>query len=508
MTIPQPSTASKAHVAYTQHGGALVREPSRHWKLATVLAYHPDTYTYDVASRDGEPLTGVPRLLDSPGSAEILPRDTIVAIHDELGFWVVDRVLSIGVINRQDVTTPQISAVTGGGAQDPVYAGGGDTNSRPVNGPDDITEGDISKVGVDGNLMAILRGGTNVMKSSQMAQVRTHSINDLVEILSENFRHITCMGEMNIKNTGGKTSLSWRAGTDQTNESGSDQENWTIKLDIGDVGDLFNFEVTTPTGQTLSKIHMSAEGELELFGAAGVLITSGDNGVHSDVTAGDKHTEVLGDLTEEFSGLVNTTTGTRTTTVKGSDQLSISQTLQETVGGDHDVFTGGVHQEKIMGGTTPLPGNKASLVEYINGTAQTVLGNPASGGIPLQQMQQWVNYAGGYTFVVQPTAAPFPLGGFAVMSPLPFSVHLGVDGTAIPDPVNGGHVIVPVPGPFGVMKYEPFLAMMEAMLLLLDSHVHTATGPAAPTTPPVVPFTPTIQGLLSTIRSMRVSVGL
>ena len=201
---------------------------------------------------------------------------------------------------------------------------------------------------------------------------------------------------------------------------------------------------------------------------------------------------------------MDTSTGPRTTAVSGSDSLQISQGLNTSVGSDHKLFVGGTVGQKVVGGTVPAQGTKAGLYEFVNGGAQTIVGDPASGGLPLQQMMQWVNYAGGYTFVCQPSSTPFPMGGFAVMSSLPASVHLGVDGTAVPDPTNGGHLVTPTPAPFAVMKFEPFLTMMLQLLTLLDQHVHpTAVGPSGPD--PV--FTAGISSMLATIRSMRVGVG-
>lgn len=464
-------------------------------------AYHPDTHTYDLAVRDGEPLSNIPRLVDSPGKAEILPRDALVAVHDELGFWVVDKVLAIGVINRTEVDKARVSEVDSVGGQDPVYAGGGDTNGRPLNAPDDLTEADWAQVGPDGNLVAVLRGGVNVFKSSPLAQVRTHQLEDLVEIISDKFRHITAMGELNVKNVGGKTSLTWRAGADQLNEAGASEENWTIHLDVGAEGDLFTFEITSPQGQSLARVHMSSDGQLELFGAAGVLITSGDRGVVSEVAAGDKHAEVHGDLTEVVRGAATITTGRRKTTVKGADSVHVTGNRSEGVGGDKNDLVGGRLTQRVVGG----PG----VYEYVNGGIEVTLGDPALGTDPAAKFNaEWVNFAGGFTFATPPSPTG-ARGEFTVMSSEPNSVQLGVDGVVTPDPVNGGYKITPVPGLFRLMKFEPFAALLKVMFQLFDAHVHQSSAPGTPTSPPAAPFlwSAALQAFVPPIGSERVVVG-
>jgi hypothetical protein len=83
--------------------------------------------------------------------------------------------------------------------------------------------------------------------------------------------------------------------------------------------------------------------------------------------------------------------------------------LSETVGHNHTLFVIGSANNKIQGGPRvppPKPGSVAYKIETINGGVEMVIGNPISGALPLQQTANFVNYAGGYNFVVQPTAMP------------------------------------------------------------------------------------------------------
>jgi hypothetical protein len=110
-----------------------------------------------------------------------------------------------------------------------------------------------------------------------------------------------------------------------------------------------------------------------------------------------------------------------------------------------------------------------------------------------------INNFGGINFVCAPTA----IGNFNVVTTLPASVNLGANGTAVKLP-DGSWQIVAV-APFGVMMFEPFAAMMTALLVALDTHIHiTAVGP----TTPIPIFTAAVSSLIPLIRSIRVSVGM
>jgi hypothetical protein len=496
--------------ASLKHGTAVVATSPKRWNTGIVRDYNVAMRTYTVQLSDGRQPLEMPRLIRDPGDTSILARDTYVVVHDELGFPVIDAVLPQAPTKPVELGPHRISEVRGVGGEEPTATISEDAaNFRQPNDPLDVTAGDRVFTGPEGNLLAVLAGGTNVMKSSPFAQVRTHSLTDMVEIISKVYRHITAMGDMRIINDGGKTSLIWRAGSDQTTENGAGEENWTIRLDVGATGDLFNFEVTTPHGNTLAKIHISADGRVEILGLNGVDVTSGKDGEAREDLAGSKQTRIAGNLT-------TTAKGNRVEVIGGMSQLQVSKNMKTLVGGstarvstsDDLLYVGGKQQIKIQGAPPvppPSPGTIAQKIEIINGSIETTLGNPVSGALPsVRQHATWVNYVGGYTFVVQPTAAP-PLGSFSVVTSTPSSVLLGANGAAVYDPSTGSHRTTAV-ATFGVMKYEPFAAMMQALLNWLDTHVHgTAMGPSSPA---LVPASPAITPSMPSIRSVRVAVGL
>ena len=499
--VSRPSTA-------TRFGKGLEDAPRRRWETGTVIGYSPATQTYTVKTSTHPGLPDVPRLVRDPGETGIIPMDTTVVLHDELGYYVIDGILKLAAANPVELTPARVSEVRGVGGEDPLHAPAvTDTTFRAPNEPKDILPNDWIRRSPDGNMIAVLAGGTNAVKSSPFAQVRTHAIGDMVEIISATYRHMTAMGDLNIVNENGKTSLIWRAGSDQSTENGPNTGNWTIRLDVGATGDLFNFEITTPKGQTLSRIHMGSDGRVSILGSAGVDVTSGDRGTTREDLAGSKETTVRGELHTKVKGLVEEVfRAARVTSVSKNDSLTVGNDRNEVVNHDRNSYVGGAQVTRAQGGVIPTPGAPAIVNEAINGSINTVVGDPASAAIPAAlQGQNFINYVGGFNFALMPTAMPPPIGGFNVISAMPGSVQLGADGAAVPNPATGGYDIVAV-APFGVMKFEPFLAMMLVLITYVDTHFHgSAVGP---TSPPIVPMKPLVEPLLAAIRSVRVSVGL
>jgi hypothetical protein len=493
-----------------QYGNALGDRSSRRWDLATIVSFDAATQTYRVQAQRAGPLPNVPRLIRDPGDIAVLAAETTVAIHDELGFWVIDSVIKFAPISPVTVRTSQVTELRGVGGEDPVYAPKSDAVSYgSPEDPKDLLEGDWLRQSPDGNLVGVLAGGVNVLKSSPMSQIRTHQLQDLVEIISSTYRHLTSMGDLRIQNDGGKTSLIWRAGANQT-ETGANAGHWTIRLDVGATGDVFNFEVTTPEGNTLAKVHMSGDGRLELTGVSGVDITSGDRGPMREDVAGSRHTKIRGAWDLSVKGdndlLVQ---GARTAEVAKNDSLTVGNDLNENVSNARNTYVGGKATEKVAGGGSvppPVPTQVAKEIQLLNGGYLLEVGDPAKGSLPtgLQGMN-FVSHVGGINFVMMPTAMPPPVGAFSVITSLPMSVLLGANGAAVKNPLTGGYTITPV-APFGVMKYEPFMAMMTALLTWLDTHVHPSA--VGPTGPPAAPSSAMINPLIAPIRSVRVMVGM
>lgn len=317
-TRPDPNSGQRGA---GRHGGS--GKHDRRGEFGTVIAYYADRYTATVRTERGRTLTGVGRMRSSPGELAPLPPGTEVLISYEYGTPIIMGVHAIPA-GANDLTqsfnVSETSGFGGEGANRSTVTTNG--NYRMAREPQDTMPGDWGHIGEEGNLFAILAGGTNVMKSSTLAQIRTHLINDLVEIISRNYRHITDMGEFTIQNNEGRINMSFRGASDQQAEAGPDEEKWTMKMDLGSEGDLFNFELCTPLGQTLFKFHVDSEGGVELFGVNGVALTSGSRtgGSNAQETTGDQRNAVGGNRTDVVTGSDLREVGTNQTTNVASDQ--------------------------------------------------------------------------------------------------------------------------------------------------------------------------------------------
>lgn len=354
----------------------------------TIVDCNPDTHTYTVAVSTGDGASnkpGVGRITQSSGDVRMLAIGTRVALSTEFGEMFIVGILPYTSGRDDNENRLNLTGVAGSGGEDPLYAGRpSEANYRTKNAPRDLGPNDWAEVGEEGNAIAVLGGGVNVMRSSGMSQIRTHLLNDLVEIISRNYKHLSDMGVSEIKNDGGRITWSFRGGADQATEAGSDQENWTIRIDLGAEGDLFRFELTQADGGSNFKFHVDSDGQLSVFTAGG----------NDEFVGGDKNLKILGDRTTDIKGSddqqirgsqTKSIQGNRDTVVSSSDStnigndktLSVQRHLTETIGGKHE--------EKVVGGN-PLvakPGDIARETIINNGGWKVSIGDPLAGANPL-----------------------------------------------------------------------------------------------------------------------------
>lgn len=465
-----------------------------YYEYGTVTDYSCDTYTANVIGQRSGPMTGVPQLRTSPGEVSPLENGTQVLVSHEYG-----EPLILGVITRlskQAASSPKHTATGIGG-----YGGQGeDKNLRQDTGnyrgptePDDLMPGDWSRMSRDGNGVAICTGGVNTMRSGDMCQVRTHNQNDLVEIISRNYRQVTDMGESKITNNGGKINLRFRGGSDQLTESGPDEENYSIKLDLGSEGDMFNFELTAPQGQVLFKFHVSADGKCEIYGIDGVSINSGNQNGGTSV--------------EECTGnKIRSIQGNQTTTVVGSCNQDIGGDNNTVVSGDHVLNTANDIRNTAVR-DVGLSAGRAVYVSATGGlTGDAMVFDIGSG--------DWVVNIGGATSL-QPnsgfkmtttggdTAFESLTGDFTFNTGLGAFASKGIsakfDTRTIPDSVVlGGNTLAA-----HVVKFEQLQLALATLFNMLDMHTHIfIPGAASAGGIPVVgatgfPLAPTFTATLS-----------
>ncbi|MGD9209144.1 MAG: hypothetical protein PVI90_00135 [Desulfobacteraceae bacterium] len=366
-----------------QFGTQALRFEGRGYQ-GTIVDINPDTQTYKVAISTGDGIAtqeGIGRITQSMGDVRILPIGTRVALSAEFGELFIVGIMPYTGNRNNNENRISLTGIAGTGGEDPLYTGRTSAaNYRTKNTPRDLGSNDWAEIGEEGNAVAVLAGGVNVVRSSGMAQIRTHLINDLVEIISRNYKHISDMGISEIKNNKGRITWSFRGGSDQATETGSDQENWSIRIDLGAEGDLFRFELTQPSGGTNFKFHVTADGQLSIFTAE-----ASDEFVGTDKNIkilGDRTTSVKqndeqtieGNQTKNIYGIRNTGISNNDTCTVGNDRIiNVQKHLIETVGGKHE--------EKIVGNNpiTAKPGDIARETIINNGSWLINIGNPTSG---------------------------------------------------------------------------------------------------------------------------------
>lgn len=486
-----------------RHGG--VGGYARSGEYGTVIAYNADTYTATVHTRRGA-LTGVPRLRSTPGQISVLEAGTEVLISYEFGDPII-----LGIVTRlnpqSDKTPPfsvaDVSGFGGEGQNKDLLGTGG--NYRLPSEPTSCMPEDWVQSSPDGNMVAVLAGGVNVMRSGAFSQIRTHLLNDLVEIISRNYRHITDMGEFTIKNSDGRINMSFRGGSDQKTEAGSGEENWSIKFDLGSEGDMLNLELCTPKGQTLFRFHVDADGQCEIYGINGVSINSGSaaNGVSSEESTGNKAKKIQGSQTTAISGSDTLNIGGNAkTSVTGDYRVSAGNDLSSNTVRDYGISAGRnlfvAVQGSAFGDAVVFDIDSGNWIVDIGGPTSL---NPTSG----YKMTTW---AGNMEFLSQAA------GNFEVTSLLgqlkTKTLKTVLSTNNLPDSVIlGGESITG-----HVVKFEQLQAHLLHLYGLLDVHTHPITGTAGPfpvvgnALPPLVPFTPQLSAEIANMRSVTTGVAL
>jgi hypothetical protein len=367
------------------------------------------------------------------------------------------------------------------------------SQSQPfiTEGENEPQPGDRVLKSSDGNFVAALSGGMNVMSSGGMAQVRTAESGH-VDIFSETFVHHTSGSETRItRDQDGKTNYAFRAGADSQQHAGPlSTDAWILRVDAGATGDVLRIAVTTPGKKELSHVHFTAGGRIEVLALDGMhtqVQTQATQMVVGDsirqvegrelVAVSDARTETYGSLTHSVTGAETSSAAARTATVAGTDRLAVAGDRFVNVGGDELKTVFG--QSQIVYG--PLTDPRTALAGASSDAA-------------------WLNYSGGFTFVPMR-----PGGGFSVVSSLPGSVNLGVDGAPVSIPGLDKQQIIAAPGIFSAVLYEQLIIWLGQLLLWLDTHTHgTATGPS---TPPVFPIGPQLNPNMVTFQSLRVKMG-
>ena len=476
------------HTGPSRHGG--IGDAAQSPELGTIASADSSRMAYIVRTMRGQTLPGVGRIRYAPSDLTILPVGTTVVIRYDLGLPVIDGVLDV------PATPPEGAGITatgvaGFGTQTTDFQTG---SFRGPNEPSDLLPGDTLIGNDSGARVGVLQGGVGILRGSGAAQIRAHVLHDLVEIISRNFRHVTDMGVQEIRNTDGRINMSFRGASDQTNEAGADEENWTVKFDLGSEGDMLNFELCTPQGQTLFKFHVDSNGRAELFGLDGVVIQSGNRNGEAQISeqGGDAQDIVHGDREVVTDGLLTETTqGTHAHTVDGAYSLVIGNDYSAVAVRDVGVSSG---RNMSLTAAGDKLGAVALNVTAAGGNYETTVGQalyptPKYALTTYKGNMEFKSSLGG-NFMVDSLLGDFKSNTRKVLM-----------NTLTPDSVIlGGNALVA-----HVVRYEQLKVLIDTMAKIFDTHVHP--HPVAPTGVPTVPMASLIRALILACKSLRVGVG-
>lgn len=453
-------------------GDVDLRAPAR----GTVVDYDPAlrSYTVQAIPAAASPMPGVGRVLQDPHDSSVLARGTEVLIEFGLvpGIPMITGVCVLPLASSDEVGMQRVSEVPGVGAQDPVYSqtSGAGPRSRGDEVAEDAMGGDYLRSGPDGETIGLLRGGVGLLKGSALAQVRCIGPKDTVEVIAGRYRVVTSAGELRAGNDGGKPNISLRAGANQTTETGADEENWTIHLDVGSVGDLVRLQVTTPGGQTLTDLHVSADGKLTVLAAGGIdLISGGDEPLTVQVE------------------------GDEVRAVRGAKTCDVSKDSSSTVGGNRACLTQGDHTEVVAGTHRSQAKTEERVVDEASRSTH--------GGAVYSKLKASAALVAVRKVVAQLQGGADLVGDLRLAG----SLEVGCGGSAVDDDAGSTLTATLTPASDAACLYNALEQLMQALFTAIDTHTHPCSGvlASAPTAPPSI----AAKQLLSRVKSSKLKLG-
>ena len=248
------------------------------------------------------------------------------------------------------------------------------------------------------------------------------------------------------------------------------------------MGDLLNFELCTPQGNTLFRLHVDASGKCQIYGVNGVDINSGAQrtGGHREVHTGDSTREVQGTVTQVVGNDHSITVGgSQTTSISGDNVQSASNDTILAAARDMGLQAGGDATWTIQDSLTfdiEEGAWKADLnmgnIEFTTRVGDIQFESTAGGNIKLDTRTGDIETSSRkITFATQGTDSVV-LGGTRLVS------HIA--------------------------KFEQLETYVRSLHSALDSHIHTT--PSGNSGPPVVPFSAILSGLISAIKSSKAGV--
>lgn len=332
------------------------------WQLGVVVEYNSATHTATVRMHAGQPLRDVPQIKATGGVYDHLETGTTVVVSWDLGIPAIVGCMDFVGLQQTAITPPTLTGTEGYGNADPTQPTTGGSSYKPPLAPIDMSPGDWAQVGAHGNHVAVMGGGMTLL-GSPTAQLRSFGMSGVIQHVARRMEALTDFGTWRVQNDQGRTSFVLRAGSTQATETGLDEQNWTIRLDLGATGDIFDFVITEPKGRVLFRLHAGADGRVQLYGDGGVDVSSGAGGTaetRGDVSGTRRVTVEADD--------VSVVHGVKTSTVDGDRQAEIGGADIAVTGGDWVRSTGG-NYAGVVGGDS---------VAVVTGASRATIGDAAS----------------------------------------------------------------------------------------------------------------------------------
>ena len=443
----------------------------------------------------------IPRKTDNVGAESPLPIGTTVVVELGLGIPYIDGVLPFST--SKDIVNTAYNYNGPIGGTDVEIVDTLSTNKpyfKQPGIPANIVSGDHILVSESGNSVGALNGGISFLDGGPNGRAKIEVLGDqgVVHSTCENFKLDSSWGTVEMVNEEGKTSFKMRGGSNRGTETLGKHELWTFKLDIGNSGDYFNMEITDIEGNVKAKYNISPEGAVtEQVSKGKKILNSGDspyvidsNGSIIEKTLKNINRFIEGSIKEQVNG-------NKVSDVGGNSVLLTGGGYSQVTGGDASLHTMGTKNEVIKGGSalTAKPGDIAGSLDVLNGSYRVNIGDPKNLANPLAKAGYSVMVNNGNVVLGQGhrlTDTPSLHTTVSLNTSLPGSVALG--GTAFMLSKN--------PALFHGVLYEPLRALLVAMALQFDTHVH-----AGPPLPVAVPMSPMVNGMTNTIKSLRVKIG-
>lgn len=323
----------------------------------------------NITTTTGQKLVGVPWMMPTGGSTR--GSDTCtphmgdrVVIDSGLGHPMI-----IGYLPKMQTSESAFPPVISSGStvvDTGNYTTAQSGNSVPnQNKPQDMVSGDRVIGSFGGGLLAILRGGSLLMKSSSLASIFISKMDDLVKIVSRNFVHFSDVCTDVMRNIGGRV---FRYTGYANNFRDSTLENYSLNFYYGDtaLAEIAKSSATSSGAATNTIVYKEQ------------VLSSGTETFHRtlDLTAGEQ--------------VVVTAGGTHTSISQTGTQVVIDYNGQNTVTVSNDTITLNFNNQQtvvVNGDSITLHHNSGAQTQLTSdGVFNTFSGhfaNITSGGVQL-----------------------------------------------------------------------------------------------------------------------------